>query len=115
MRVSIVLICKVFKNRLINVLSNQESNDLPSFDLLDNTDIDVQIKNYLINKLNLVSSWLDIKLFSCKIIDNTLHIFYSTWVPENFLSKEIKYLNLSDFKNTAILHEIADSLRIKPY
>lgn len=115
MRVSIVLICKVFKNRLINVLSNQESNDLPSFDLVDNTDIDVQINNFLLTKLNLMSNWLDIKLFTCKVIDGVLNIFYSTWVPECYLNKEIKYLDLSDFKNEILSHEIANSLRIKPY
>lgn len=115
MRVSVVLICKVFKNQLISVLSNQESNDLPSFDLSDDTDIDVQINNYLLTKLNLMSNWLDIKLFTCKVIDGALNVFYSTWVPECYLDKEIKYLNLSDFKNETLSHEIANSLRIKPY
>jgi hypothetical protein len=106
----------VFKQRLINILSNQESNDLPEFDLVDNLDVDIQINSYLKSKLNLMSNWLDIKLFSCKVINGVLHIFYSTWVPESFLNKETKYLNLSEFKDSdAILTEIANSLRVKPY
>ncbi len=116
MRVSIVLICKVFKHQSINVLSNKESNSLPAFELVNDIDINTQISNYLKSTFNLMSNWLDIKLFSCKIIDGILHIFYSTWVPTSFLEKEIKYLNLSEFKDSdAVLNEIANSLRIKPY
>lgn len=116
MHVQVYLILKVI-DKTINVIG--VDNHLPEFVLLDYTNIDTQINDFLKSEFNLMGIWLDIKHVSTKILQSPephLAIFYSSFVPKDFTNdKGIQYIKEFSSMDVEIQQEIQSSLRIPAY
>lgn len=117
MLVKAYLILKVIKNKTIFILEdNTNGGQLVSVELNSDQDIQNQITAHLKTNYNLIYDWLDIKHVSTKVFDNHLGIFYSTFVPLEFIDeKTIKYIKDYSSLSIEIGEEIQRSLRLSAY
>ncbi len=114
MKTEVILILKVLDKRILYFVTRE--GFLPYFELGEESTIYNQISLYLKTNFNIVSSWLDLRFVNVEIIDKTLHIFYSSFVPKEFINEDnIKLVNdVSDF-DPQIKQNIQQSLRLHVY
>ena len=114
MNVNVILILKVLQNN--NVSFILQRNALPVFLLSDSSTIHSQISIYLKSYFNIMSSWIDIRFVNIEVIDKELYIFYSSFVPKEYLDEnDITLTNDVSQFDSEIQQNIQRSLRLSPY
>lgn len=111
MNVKISLILKVL-NKDWQIIG--ENGALPSFYLSGDELIRVQIHNFL-QKYDLVYDWLDVKHVMNEVVDGELVIFYSAFVPKEFVNNDIKYIEKTGNLSNKDEWAIQKSVRICAY
>lgn len=114
MNTNVIIILKVLQNKTVSFII--QGNALPTFLLNDSSTIHSQISDYLKNYFNIMSSWLDIRFVNLEVIDKELYIFYSSFVPKEYLNESNITLtnDVSQF-DSEIQQSIQQSLRLSPY
>lgn len=115
MPVKAYLILKVIKDKVIYVIAT-DGAELCNMDLSPDKNIPEQLAAELKLKYNLIYDWLDFQHVNTKIFNNHLGIFYSSFVPLDFIDeKNIKFIKDYSSIPIKISEEIQRSLRLSAY
>lgn len=91
-------------------------DDLPQFILKDTSPINEQIRDFLLSNFNLVYDWLDIRSVKTEVEQGRLVLYYSSFVPEDFISQN-KNIEFIDIKNLDEYCQLAlsEAIRLPVY
>lgn len=98
-----------------------EDGKLPEFDVdisqYTNMQIIDIVSSFLYNKYNIKGQWVDIYFVGLSILDDTLRIYYSTFVPEGFLNESVSNKFTSAYSGLPICdgQQIQQSFALCPY
>lgn len=94
----------------------EENNHLPEFNVskLNDTQLMEHLSNNLYSKYNMKSSWLEIYSVGMTVVDESVRIYYSTFVPKDFLNEKTysKFTSAYSFLPIYDLEQIQLSLTI---
>lgn len=115
MHVKIIPIVKALRNNAVFILL--ENGRLPEIDVGPNTQPIDQLSVALMEEYKIKPSWIEIYYVGMYMHEETLRIYYSSFVPDDFLVSHVSKKMSCDYGGLPIYdrEQIRQALSISPY